>query len=53
LGKEIGELLEIAKTVLSSVTDKTILSDKIDNEDQQNLTTGQKNADKVSTFGGS
>lgn len=53
LVKEIGELTELEKSVLSSVTDNTIITDKIDSEDQKNLTTGQKIADKVATFGGS
>jgi uncharacterized membrane protein len=53
LVKEIGELTEIEKTVLSSVTGNTTLTDKIDVDEQQVLTTGQRIADKVATFGGS
>lgn len=53
LVKEVGELSVLEKSVLSSLTNKTTLSDKIDNEDQKILTTGQKVADKVATFGGS
>jgi len=53
LVKENGELSEIEKAVVSSVTDKTILINKIDGEDQQILTTGQRIADKVASFGGS
>jgi uncharacterized membrane protein len=53
LVKEIGELTELEKTVLSSLTNNTTLADKIEGEDQQALTTGQKIADKVAMFGGS
>jgi len=51
--KETGELSELEKTVLSSVTGNTTLTDKIDSDDQQELTFGQKIADKVASFGGS
>ena len=53
LNKEIGELSDMEKTVLASLTDNTTLSDKIDGDDQQILTFGQKIADKVASFGGS
>jgi uncharacterized membrane protein len=53
LNKEIGELSDLEKTVLTSLTENTTLSDKIDGDDQQNLTVGQKIADKVASFGGS
>jgi uncharacterized membrane protein len=51
--QEIGELTELEKTVLASLTNNTTLADKIEGEDQQILTTGQKIADKVASFGGS
>jgi len=51
--KEVGELTELEKTVLASVTDKTTLTDKIEGEEDTLLTTGQKIADKVASFGGS
>lgn len=51
--KEIGSLSDLEKTVLSSVTNNNTLSDKIDGEDKQVLTTGQRIADKVASFGGS
>jgi uncharacterized membrane protein len=51
--KDSGEISELEKTVLTSLTTKTTLTDKIDGEDQQVLTTGQRIADKVATFGGS
>jgi len=53
LVSEIGELSELEKTVLLSVTDKTTLTDKIDGEDQRYLSPGQRIADKVASFGGS
>ena len=53
LNKEIGELSDMEKTVLTSLTDNTTLSDKIDGDDQQILTFGQRIADKVASFGGS
>jgi uncharacterized membrane protein len=51
--KETGELSELEKTVLNSVTGNTTLTDKIDGEDSKELTIGQKIADKVASFGGS
>jgi len=51
--KETGELSELEKTVLSSVTGNSTLTDKIDSDDQQKLSFGQKIADKVASFGGS
>jgi uncharacterized membrane protein len=51
--KEVGELTELEKAVLASLTNNTTLADKIEGEDQQLLTFGQKIADKVASFGGS
>jgi len=53
LVKEIGELTELEKTVLTSVTNNNTLTDKIDVDEKQILTTGQRIADKVASFGGS
>lgn len=53
LVKEVGELSELEERVLTSLTGQTTLTDKIDNERQQSLTTGQRIADKVASFGGS
>lgn len=52
LMKEMGELTELEKTVLDSLTSKTTLTDKID-EEQPPSTLGQRIADKVASFGGS
>ena len=51
--KEVGELSELEKTVLTSITSNSTLTDKIEGEEAQALTIGQKVADKVATFGGS
>jgi uncharacterized membrane protein len=51
--KEIGELSDLEKSVLASLSNNTTLTDKIEGDDHQNLTTGQKVADKVASFGGS
>ncbi len=53
LVKEVGELTELEKTVLASLTSNNTLTDKIDGEDKQSLTVGQTIADKVASFGGS
>lgn len=50
--KEIGELSSLEKSVLESLTKNTILTDKIEEEDQK-LSFGQRIADKVASFGGS
>jgi len=51
--KEIGELTALEKTVLNSVTDNKTLTDKIEGDEKQILTFGQRIADKVASFGGS
>jgi uncharacterized membrane protein len=53
LSAQIEELTELEKTVLTSLTDKSILADKIDVEKNAKLTFGQRIADKVAAFGGS
>lgn len=53
LVKEVGELSELEKTVVSSLSDNTTITGKVDGEDDQILTFGQRIADKVATFGGS
>jgi uncharacterized membrane protein len=53
LVKEIGELSGLEKTVLDSLEDNSTLTDKLDGEDRQVLTYGQRIADKVASFGGS
>jgi len=53
MANEIGELSELEKTVLSSLTGNTTLTDKLDGDEPQNLSVGQRIADKVASFGGS
>lgn len=53
LTKQIGQLTKLEKTVLDSLKDKTTLSDKLDGEEPQAMTYGQRIADKVADFGGS
>ncbi len=53
LVKEVGELTALEKTVLTSLASNNTLTDKIDGEETQQLTFGQRIADKVASFGGS
>lgn len=53
LSNEIGELSKLDKTVLSAIANKSTLSDKIDADNDNPPTTGQRIADKVASFGGS
>ena len=53
MSREIGELTELEKTVLNSITSNKTLTDKIEVEEGQTSTTGQRIADKVASFGGS
>jgi uncharacterized membrane protein len=53
LSKQIGELTDLDKTVLEALKDKNSLTDKLDSDDTQSMTIGQRIADKVATFGGS
>jgi uncharacterized membrane protein len=50
--KEIGELSDLEKSVLASLTKNTTLADKLEEEDQK-LSFGERIADKVASFGGS
>lgn len=53
LVKELGELTELRRNVLDALRDETTISDKLEAEDVRPLTTGQRIADKVASFGGS
>jgi len=53
ISQQIGELTALEKTVLNSITENTTLTDKIDDDEKKQLTSGQRLADKVATFGGS
>lgn len=53
LAKEKGLLSESEKTVLSSLTENTTITDKVEDDEQQPFTFGQRIADKMASFGGS
>ncbi len=53
LGKETQELTDLENKVVSSITDRTILTDALNDDKDMNATFGQKVADKVASFGGS
>lgn len=53
LVKEIGELSNLEKTVLSTLKKKDTISDKLRDSEIEEISIGQKMADKVASFGGS
>lgn len=53
LDDQLGVLSDLEKKVLSSVKERSTLADKLDEDQNQTLTIGQKVADKVASFGGS
>ena len=53
LVKEIGELSDLEKNVINSLSDNSTITGKLDGEEVQILTFGQQIADKVAMFGGS
>lgn len=53
LSKQIGELTQLEKTVLETLSSKSTLADKIESDEEVQLTLGQRLADKVASFGGS
>lgn len=52
LNKKLGNLTEVEKQVIQSVSKNTMISTELE-EDEQKITFGQKLADKVAEFGGS
>ncbi|MFA5329884.1 MAG: DUF1003 domain-containing protein [Prolixibacteraceae bacterium] len=50
---QIGELSSLEKTVLDSMKENSTLTDKIDGDENQASTFGQRVADHVASFGGS
>ncbi len=52
LSQQIGELTDLERMVLESMNDRSFLTEKLDSEAQE-LTFGQKLADRVADFGGS
>ena len=53
LVRQVGELEELERKVLTALSARSTLSDKIDGDKEPALTFGQKLADRVATFGGS
>ncbi|MBP7184223.1 MAG: DUF1003 domain-containing protein [Saprospiraceae bacterium] len=53
LAKNIGELSELEEKVLTSLKHKTILTDKLEDDELQTSSFSQRVADKVAAFGGS
>ena len=53
LVKEVGKLTHLEHAVLTSLAKSTTLTDKIESDELQAATFGQRIADKVATFGGS
>lgn len=51
--REIGQLSDLEKKVIHSIKEHTTLTDRLDEEDTENLTLGQRIADHVASFGGS
>jgi uncharacterized membrane protein len=50
---QMGELTELEKKVLDSITNNTLLSEYKEDEEKTVITFGQRVADRVATFGGS
>ena len=50
---QIEEITEMEKTVLTSLSERSTITDKIDGDKNQVLSFGQRVADKVASFGGS
>ncbi len=53
LKNQVGKISKLEKTVMTSLVNNTTLTDKIDAEDSEVMTFGQRIADKVAIFGGS
>lgn len=51
--RDIHQLSELEDTVISSMTNQTVISDLIDDENDNKGSFGQRLADRVSSFGGS
>lgn len=53
LMREVGELNDLENAVVDSLQRRSTLTDKIEDQDQESYTLGQRLADKVASFGGS
>lgn len=53
VNRRIGALSDLEQAVLNSLSERTTLTDKLDDEEEQKLSFGQWLSDKVASFGGS
>lgn len=53
MAEQVGELNDLEREVLSSMQKEIMLARDVDEEMEENLTVGQRLADKIATFGGS
>ncbi|MDO6391348.1 DUF1003 domain-containing protein [Pontibacter sp. BT731] len=53
LEKELGEISELEKEVIDSIHENELLSSNIEEELRENLSLGDRMADRIATFGGS
>lgn len=51
--RELGELSDAEKEVIETITDKSIISENLAEDQDEDITFGQRIADKVADFGGS
>ena len=50
---QVGELNEMEQKVVDAITNRTLISERKDSDDDASVTIGQRVADKVASFGGS
>jgi len=53
LSKQIGQIGEVQRTVIDAMENETLLSEKLARGDEAELTSAQRLADRVASFGGS
>jgi uncharacterized membrane protein len=53
ISKQIGELSQLEKSFLDSISEKADITQKLEDEDNQTTTFGQRVADRMALFGGS
>lgn len=53
LSEEIGELDELEREVVTSISENKLLSEKVEDTIEEKSTFGEKIADRIATFGGS
>ena len=53
LSKQIGQIGEVQRTVIDAMENETLLSEELAKSDDAELTSAQRMADRVASFGGS